>query len=116
MRTLLLVVISLTFACKARKEPQPRTGPGSGSGSGSAVTNAGNGHDAITRADFNRFAVRENLPVYWIADANNNKTIEPDETAALLFYGSEGKWIEGGKFTKDFEDAYAKIVAAAKAA
>ena len=27
-----------------------------------------------------------NLPVYWIADANNNKTLDPDEVAPLLFY------------------------------
>lgn len=65
--------------------------------------------------DFNRLAVRLNLPVYWIADANDDRRIDPEETASLLFYGSEPAWTEGGAFTPAFEAAYTQIVAAAKA-
>ena len=36
--------------------------------------------------DFNRIAVQQNLPVYWIADRDQDKTIDPDEVAQLLFY------------------------------
>ena len=54
-------------------------------------------HDVVARPDFNRLAVRLNQPVYWIADANNNKTVEPDEVAPLLFYGGERTWTEGGR-------------------
>jgi len=112
MRIVLFLVL-VSFGCKRREEPQPRQAPGSGSAGANVA--AAKGHDAIARVDFNKYAVRLNLPVYWIADANNNKTIEPDETAALLFYGSEAKWVDGGKYTPAFEDAYGKIVAASKA-
>jgi len=113
MRILLLLLVLCT-ACQKRKEPQPRD-EGSGSGSGGVVAPTAKAHDAIARMDFNRFAVRLNIPVYWIADANNNKSIEPEETAPLLFYGAAATWTDGGAFSKDFETTYSKIVAAAKA-
>ncbi len=76
-------------------------------------------HDQISRADFNRWAVRENLPVYWIADANNNKRIDPEEVATLLFYPTSStpasEWVAKGQLTPAFETAYAQIVAASKA-
>ncbi len=101
------------MSCKPRHEPQPREPLGSGSGSAAVAAKR---HDAIARADFNRFAVRLNLSVFWIADANKDGSIDPDETAALLFYPTPGHWVDHGAFTKDFEDAYAQIVAASKAA
>ena len=110
---ILLSLLVLCAACQKRKEPQPRD---EGSGSAAVIAPTSKAHDAIARMDFNRFAVRLNIPVYWISDANNNKSIEPDETAPLLFYGSTPAWTETGAFTKDFETAYSKIVAAAKAA
>ena len=72
-------------------------------------------HDAIARADFNRFAVHLNIPVYWIADANDNKALDPDEVAPLLFYPTRRR--RGSKasaFTPEFEAAYDKIVTASK--
>jgi hypothetical protein len=65
--------------------------------------------------DFNRWAVRENVPVYWVADANSNGQLEPTEVASLLFYPTQGNWVADGKFTADFETAYGAIVAASKA-
>jgi hypothetical protein len=110
MRTLLLIVVTLTaVACKRKQEPQPRGTP---TGSGAAVVEKK--HDAVARADFNKLAVRLNQPVYWIADANNNSVVEPDEVAPLLFYGGDRNWTEGGKFTADFEAMYDQIVAATK--
>src|SRR2546421_724528 len=106
MKRALLVVVVL--GCKARHEPAIREGS-------SAPPVASGKHDAIARVDFNRFAVRQNLPVFWVADKNNDKSIDPAETAALLFYPTTGQWVANGAFTKDFEDAYARIVAAAKA-
>ncbi len=113
MRILPLLVVTLAaFGCKRKEEPTPRETPNTGSG----AALPGRAHDAISRTDFNRFAVRQNLPVYWIADANNNKTLDPDEVAPLLFYGVEPPvWAERGAFTKDFEAAYDTIVAASKA-
>lgn len=113
MRILPLLVAPIaTFACKRSGEPTtpreaPRTEPEA------AQTRR---YDAISRADFNRFAVRMNLPVYWIEDTNQNRTLDPDEVAPLLFYGGEPPvWVEGGAFTKQFDEAYDRIVAASKA-
>ena len=72
-------------------------------------------YDAVSRADFNRFAVRTNTPVYWIEDTNHDNAIDPGEVAALLFYPTAGHWTSGGAFTPELEAAYAKIAAAAKA-
>jgi hypothetical protein len=106
-----VAVLSLV-ACKRKHEPQPRTSTGSGAGSGQPATGA---KTAISRADFNRFAVRSNLPVYWISDANGNSALDPDEVAALLFYPTVGHWVDHGAFTPELEKAYADIVAASKA-
>jgi hypothetical protein len=68
MRRLLLLAI--LAACARRHEPQPREHQGSGS---AAVAQA----PAIGRADWNRLAVRKNLPVFELEDG----TVVP-----LLFY------------------------------
>ena len=102
MRKLSLLVISLALVgCKKKEEPKPRQPVDHGSG----VAPAPGKYDQISRADFNRYAVRLNLPVYWIEDKNDNKTLEPDELASLLFYGSEAPALDV---------AYKKIVEASK--
>lgn len=74
---------------------------------------------ALPRKEVNRWAVRLDLPLYWIADSNRNKTIDPDEVASLLFYPTsstpQSQWVESGKLTPAFARAYAAIVQAAKA-
>lgn len=72
-------------------------------------------HDAISRTEFNRWAVRENLPVYWTADDNKDGNLDPSEVASLLFYPTTDTWVTGGAFTRAFETAYDQIVAAQKA-
>ncbi len=62
-------------------------------------------HDAVSRSEFNRWAVRLNLPIYWIADANSDGNLDPAETASLMFYPK----------APGFEAAYDQIVAASKA-
>jgi hypothetical protein len=42
----------------------------------------------LSRADFNRFAVRLNAPLFWAADTNGNGIPERDEVKTLLFYPS----------------------------
>jgi len=111
MRIWPLVFLTLTaVACKRRQEPQPREAPKTGSGSAVQAK----AHDQIARPDFNRFAVRLDIPVYWIVDGNNNKVLDADEVAPLLFYGTSPTWTANGAFTADFEAAYDKIVAASK--
>jgi hypothetical protein len=121
-RALLLIALA---ACARKSEPTPRQGSGSGSGSAAPAPTPAPGpgpgpaqtrtHSALSRSDFNRWAVRQNLPVYWIADTDNDKDLDADEVAALLFYPTAGAWVSGGAFTADFEKAYDAIVAAAKA-
>jgi hypothetical protein len=42
----------------------------------------------LSRADFNRFAVRLNLPVFWASDANGNGVPDTSELRPLLFFPS----------------------------
>ena len=71
-------------------------------------------HADVTRDEFNRVAVRLNLPIYWARDRNANLGIDPDEVKSLSFYPSETEWVSKGAFTPAFESTYAKIVAASK--
>ncbi|MBU1239659.1 hypothetical protein KKF84_00285 [Myxococcota bacterium] len=69
-------------------------------------------YDRLDRETFNKVAVRLNLPLFWINDANKNKTVEPNEVTGLLFYSTTGMWVNNGAFTKEFADTYEKMVAA----
>ncbi|HEV7553934.1 MAG TPA: hypothetical protein VGO00_00690, partial [Kofleriaceae bacterium] len=117
MTKYLTLVVALV-ACNHKKEPAPRDKPPVGSGSAAATTpDAGSKpvtYDALPRADFNRLAVRENVPVYWIADANKDGKLQPDEVASLLFYPTQSVWVNGRAFTPEFEAAYGQLVAASK--
>jgi hypothetical protein len=65
----------------------------------------------IERAEFNRLAAQLDLPLYWYADADGNGAVEPGETLALLFHSSAGAWVEGGRFTPAFHDAFQAMLA-----
>ncbi len=67
-------------------------------------------HDKVARDAFNRLAVRLNLPIFWVADANHDGFVDPGEVKTLLFYPTAPGWAKDGKFTPAFEDAYARIV------
>ena len=101
MRTALLVCAALLCACKSRKESQPRPNPGTGT-----APAASGALDQIPRMDFNRWAVRLNLPIYWIEDKDTDGVIDDDEVASLLFYPTS---------SVPLKTAYAQIVAAMKA-
>lgn len=45
-------------------------------------------YDKIQRADFNRIAAELALPMFWIADANDNKSLDPEELAVYWGLGS----------------------------
>jgi len=68
-----------------------------------------NRHDAVDRHEFNRAAVRLNLPLLWAADGDGNGAVNPDEVVSLLFYGADRDWVVDGRFTPEFEDAYDHI-------
>src|SRR5438309_7949593 len=74
----LLPAVALV-ACKTRHEPAPRA---------HEPALAPVPRAELSRADFNRFAVRLNLPIYWIDDINRDGRVQPEEVARLRFYGS----------------------------
>ncbi len=109
-----LLLLALVIACK-KDEPAPKEGSGSGSGPSPGPVEI-KARDGIARIDFNRWAVRLNLPIYWIADTNNNKSLDPGEVAPLLFYPTAVPYVTDGHFTAELEKAYEQILVAAKQA
>ncbi len=69
-------------------------------------------YKGLERAEFNRNAVRANLPVYWVDDANHDGVVDPGEVVPLLFYPTPGHWVQDGAFTADFDRAWQAIKAA----
>ncbi|MBI4955580.1 MAG: hypothetical protein HY908_26410 [Myxococcales bacterium] len=67
------------------------------------------GRAALARADFNELAVELALPLFWVADRNGSGAVDPDEVVSLWGIGQPTKWVEGGKFTPAFDDAYAAL-------
>ncbi len=68
-------------------------------------------YTGIERAELNRLAARLDLPLYWYVDENGNGAIEPGETLALLFHSTEGAWVEDGRFTPAFHEAFQAMLA-----
>jgi len=118
MKSTAMVALSIALAACGGSEqkpvtpsPMPALSPASAEPPAASPTDRPNGHAAVDRVTFNRGAVRLNLPLYWSTDKNKNGAIEPDETALLLFYPTSGtsKWVDGGAFTAQFEEAYKRI-------
>jgi len=59
--------------------------------------------NGLTRAEFNRFAIRRNIPLFWVADGNGNGNVDDDEVAPLLFYPP---------FEGTLDDAYRQLLEA----
>ena len=70
-------------------------------------------YDRIARIDFNRNAVRLDLPVYWSEDRDRDGAIDPGEVVTLRFYPTSPAWAAGGSFTPAFAEAYERIAAPA---
>ena len=102
-------------ACHPPREPTPPAPITVEPGNAAPAPAPPRTYDAITRPDFNRWAVRTNTPVYWIEDTNQNGAIDPNELASLLFYPGEGHWVANGGTTPDFDSAYDRILAASQA-
>lgn len=112
MNRLPLLAVAL-LACKSAPPPGAATTPETTQPATPAAPTA-RAYDQLPRADLNRWAVRQNLPVYWIADRDQDGQLDPDEVAALLFYPTQGDWVRDGRFTPAFDAAYDQIVRAAK--
>jgi hypothetical protein len=66
---------------------------------------------SFDRASFNRWAVRGNLPLYWVGDLDRDGAVDPDEVTTLLFYGRAPRYVEAGGFTEAFFEAYRELEA-----
>ncbi|GAC1590851.1 MAG: hypothetical protein NVS3B20_17210 [Polyangiales bacterium] len=64
---------------------------------------------SLSRDEFNRRAIRLNLPLAWAEDANHDGAVQPNEIVSLLFFSEEGRWTKDGKFTPEYQEAHAKI-------
>ncbi len=125
--SLLAAVLALSVpatACQTRREPMPRARLGSGSAGAPAPVStsapdagpaAPPAPRAIARDEFNRWAVRLNLPIFWIGDTDGDGAVDPGEVAPLLFYPTAGEWTRDGKPTPAFDAAVRAIAAASVA-
>ena len=68
------------------------------------------GLPALDRADFNRIAVLQDRPLFWLEDRNQDALIGPDELVAAGQDNAIKRFVKGGKFTPKFEKVYAKMV------
>jgi len=66
-------------------------------------------YDGLARAELNRRAARLNLPLFWAADADGDKSVDPNEVVTLAFYPTAVQWVDAGKFTPAFDEAYARL-------
>jgi len=85
-------------------------------GAPSAASASGAAHyDALSRDEFNQRAAAHFLPLFWRADANHDRAIEPGEIAVLVGYPDSdvNRWIDqSGDFTQRFADAYSSLLKA----
>ncbi len=89
-----------------------------GCGGGASPAPEARTFDALSRAEFNRAAVREDLPLYFRADDDGDGALDPSELAVLRFYPDarpRAAWVGEGGFTAEFVAAYERLVAAAAA-
>lgn len=108
------VVIASAGACTQQDPPQTPLPPLVWATSTPQQPAPPTRYEALDRNRFNQLAVRANLPVYWVADSNGDRSIDANEVRSLLFYPTEGRWTENGKLTPAFDQVYASLVASAK--
>lgn len=107
---ILCVLSALAAAAGCKKAPPKAAEP-----KPSAAKPAEAKYDAVNRRDFNRLAVELYLPLFWVADADEDGALDPAELAVL--WGMEDTrwhaWVKAGAFTETFAAAYAKVKARA---
>jgi hypothetical protein len=68
--------------------------------------------DRLSRLDFNRLAVEHNLPFFWRADANANRTLEPEELALTWRHTAHARaeFVDGrANFSEAFRALYERL-------
>lgn len=97
-------------ACQAHQRAAEMAAPDQEAALGEAAPPKSHG-SPDARARFNRAAVRLNLPLYWIADADGDGRPDSEEIAELLFYPDSGRFFERGAPTAELAPALARIEA-----
>ncbi len=62
------------------------------------------------RLEFNRLAVRANLPLYWTADDDGDGVADPEEIVSLEFYPTRETWVVNDAFTDEYRPAHETLV------
>ena len=70
---------------------------------------AGTAYSGPTRLRFNQLALRLGLPLFWQEDTDGDGAVDPDEVRALLFHDSSVTWVEEGRFTPAFDEAWRRM-------
>jgi hypothetical protein len=79
-----LALLVVATACdRSETAPPPAATAASGT---AAASGAAAAPPKVSRADFNRFAVRANVPLFWVSDANGDGLPDANELRTLLFY------------------------------
>ncbi len=102
MRKGIVVLLMLTAACMGCKMFKPKP----------SATQFG--VPKLDRTDFNRIVVLRNLPFYWMEDTNENGLVDPNELGSSRDGIDIAKYVQKGKFTEAFEQAYLEMVATAR--
>lgn len=71
------------------------------------------GYGRITRTDFNQRAAALDLPVFWRADADGDRVLDPGELVALWGVGGGGRsvdYVTADAFTDTFARAYQRML------
>lgn len=114
MRPIVLAsVFSLLAACAPPPAPAPPLAPPPAASSSAAAAPMPPPPEPrkLDRSAYNRGAIRQNEPLYWVADQNKNGEVDPDEVVALQFFPTRRVWAKNGKFTEDFSELHRKITA-----
>lgn len=96
LRSLSIVLLSTALASVASAEPSAPP----------------YGLPALSRADFNRLAAREGVPLFWAADAGVAGVPEPAELVPLGVLSGRNPFVADGALTPAFEKAYRGLVEA----
>ena len=74
-----------------------------------------NPYGVLSLSEFNRRASLSGVPLFWINDFNQNKTLDARELAVLWRMDSRvRKWVVDGEFTPEFNAIYAQLKAPLK--
>ncbi len=116
LTAILATSVIFNFSACKKSEPVTETQPNETAAEQENMDNSTQKEIALDQLDrdtFNKAAVRLNLPIFWVYEETQNNTVRPEILIPLNFYPTSESFVwkdESGNFTKDFYDAYQKMV------